>query len=962
MSCKDYCHNYIRFFTLNMILKIILAWAFLLFCSIPGATGQKIDFGLPFIHNFDRHAYNGGTQTWEIITAKNNRILAANNEGLLQFDGHKWEKYSLPNKTILRSIAYDMVTQKIYAGGQDELGYFQPDESGVLMYTDLRQTIPATFNNLEDVWNLKLANGSLYFRSMNRIFAFDGRQWKTIGTTETSCLAQVGNVLVFNDTDKGLFKIEGEKTSFVEGSDILKNKTITGIFDLKHEWVVCTEKDGILKLKDNKWEIINSAESTFLKTNRIHSACKINDTLLAIGTYLNGIIFLDHQGKIHGSYNKNKGLQNNTVASLHFSSNHQLWAGTYNGIDMIEMAGLFTNIYPDGSLQGAVFAATIYKQKLYCGTENGLYYRDLATKSPMETDAGFQVVKGTEGQVWGLDIIFGNLIMSHNDGAFLIESNKATKISKYNGSWKFIEFGDNNFCLGGAYSGLYVFRKIGAVWQEIGKISGFDESCRIMTKDSKYLWISHPYRGLFRLEINLEKLSANIENYGQKSGLPGYLRNTVHNIENQILVTTELGTYKFDNAGNKFVRVDLPGMPAYAKVHYKALAEEEGKLWLATNQHFGYIKYDQKLYSSKRYETNLFDFENLLVPGFEKIFPVEKAGVLLLTTKGLKYFQDGNKVNSNLGVYISKVFDVSKNLIVSDGFENDSLRNTTTKTFDHDSNGFLFDFATTSCNKSVKFRYLLSPSQKEWSPWDHKSQKEFNNLFPDDYTLSVEASDVYGHVSPVFDYTFKIKSPWYRSVPAILMYLLAGLFLIIFSRQRLVKKYEHITTNLEEQKTENEALILQLQKEKLETEMHFKDKELGLSSMHLVQKTEAISKLKKELSKIAKKINDPELKKEVRSIASILSDDERLDEDWESFAQNFDSVHNDFLNRLKTRFPALSTSDLKLCAYLRQNMTTKDIAPLLNISVRGVEISRYRLRKKMDLSFDVNLNDFMRGM
>ena len=93
----------------------------------------------------------------------------------------------------------------------------------------------------------------------------------------------------------------------------------------------------------------------------------------------------------------------------------------------------------------------------------------------METDAGFQVVKGTEGQVWGLDIIFGSLIMSHNDGAFLIESNKATKISKYNGSWKFIEFGDNNFCLGGAYSGLYVFRKIGAVWQEIGKISGFDE-------------------------------------------------------------------------------------------------------------------------------------------------------------------------------------------------------------------------------------------------------------------------------------------------------------------------------------------------------------------------------------------------------------------------------------------------------------------------------------------------------
>jgi DNA-binding CsgD family transcriptional regulator len=93
-----------------------------------------------------------------------------------------------------------------------------------------------------------------------------------------------------------------------------------------------------------------------------------------------------------------------------------------------------------------------------------------------------------------------------------------------------------------------------------------------------------------------------------------------------------------------------------------------------------------------------------------------------------------------------------------------------------------------------------------------------------------------------------------------------------------------------------------------------------------------------------------------------LSDDERLEDDWDSFAQNFDAVHNEFLSRLKAKHPNLSPSDLKLCAYLKLNLTTKEIAPLLNISVRGVEISRYRLRKKLDLANDVNLNDFMMGI
>lgn len=944
----------------KLSFKYITILFLLLVAKNHPILSQNINFSVPEIQNYDRFYFKGGTQTWDIISTFKNRITAANNEGLLIFDGHKWDKYSLPNKTILRSVAYDAASQKIYTGGQDELGYFQPDKNGILKYYDLKSTIPQSFNQLEDVWNLKYLDGHLYFRSINRIYSYDGSQWKVFSTKESTYLVQVENTIVYNDLDKGLFKIKNGNNIFIEGSEILKNKTLTGIITLKDHWFIFTEKDGMVKYYNNQWQTSNTLENSFLKTNRVHSVCKINDTLLAVGTYLKGILIIDHNGKTKMTINKEKGLQNNTISSLYFSKNHQLWAGTYNGIDMIDLGSPLTNIYPDGSLQGTVYATAIYDQKLYCGTENGLYFKDLNEKSAV-TSSDFQLVSNSEGQVWELDIVLGDLIMSHNDGAFVIKKNIAKKISRYNGSWKFLEFGDGKHCIGGSYTGLYAFTKQNNTWQEVGKISGFDESCRIMVKDAKNIWVSHPYRGLFKINVNIEKLTANIENFGQENGLPGNLRNIVYNIENQIVVSTELGLFKFDPQNNIFQEYQMPGINEDLVSPFRALEVNNNKLWMATDLHFGYIQFDTDFFKSKNYSPNLIELKNSLVPGFEKIFPLENNSALLLTTKGLKYYSNSNFVKKDLEVYVSKMYDINKQSIVTEGFS--QVENTDQHhTFDHKSNAFIFDFANNGCTDDVRYRYQLSPVQKDWSSWDHKSEKEFNNLPPGNYDLKIEASDIFGNVSTPYTYSFKISAPWYKSKTALFFYILAGFFLIFYSRRRLVKKYEQIAIDLEEQKNESEALVFQLQKEKLESEILFKNKELGLSTMHLLQKNEAISKLKTELSKIVKKISEPEIKREIKNLVSILSDDERLEDDWDSFAQNFDAVHNEFLSRLKAKHPNLSPSDLKLCAYLKLNLTTKEIAPLLNISVRGVEISRYRLRKKLDLANDINLNDFMMGI
>ena len=147
--------------------------------------------------------------------------------------------------------------------------------------------------------------------------------------------------------------------------------------------------------------------------------------------------------------------------------------------------------------------------------------------------------------------------------------------------------------------------------------------------------------------------------------------------------------------------------------------------------------------------------------------------------------------------------------------------------------------------------------------------------------------------------------------------------------------------------------------DKLAAEISFKNKELASSTLHLVQKGEILLTIKNALNNMLEKSVNAEVKKEIQQLINLLNFDVNLDEDWEQFAFHFDQVHVDFLKRLREKFPQLSANDEKLCAYLRLNLSTKETAQLLNISVRGVEVSRYRLRKKLKLPNDVHLAEFM---
>ena len=120
-----------------------------------------------------------------------------------------------------------------------------------------------------------------------------------------------------------------------------------------------------------------------------------------------------------------------------------------------------------------------------------------------------------------------------------------------------------------------------------------------------------------------------------------------------------------------------------------------------------------------------------------------------------------------------------------------------------------------------------------------------------------------------------------------------------------------------------------------------------------------LGKIRSDLNDLLKKIDNEQLSNEFKRVIKILGEDDKVDENWEHFAHHFDKIHTDFLVVLKNRYPLLTASDLKLCAYVRMNLSSKEIAQLMNISIRGVEIGRYRLRKKLGLAKETNLFEFL---
>ncbi|HEV7620877.1 MAG TPA: triple tyrosine motif-containing protein, partial [Flavisolibacter sp.] len=287
------------------------------------------------------------------------------------------------------------------------------------------------------------------------------------------------------------------------------------------------------------------------------------------------------------------------------------------------------------------------------------------------------------------------------------------------------------------------------------------------------------------------------------------------------------------------------------------------------------------------------------------------------------------------------------------------------------SNSLHFEYSSPSygIQSNIEYSYMLKGFDQNWSDWSKKTEKDYTNLPPGTFTFQIKAKSNLGNESNIDYYTFTVLPPWYKTTTAYIIYVLLFLLFIylLYRGQKIIlqkqkNKYEQeqrrlqYLHQLELEKSEKE--IIALKNEKLQAEIEGKNSELASVAMHLVQKGELLLKIKEELIRI-RKMDTEMTSDEFKKLIRILKEEDKIDEEWDQFAAHFDNIHHDFIKALKENFPALTPHELKLCAYLIMNLSTKEIAQLMNITVRGVEVSRYRLRKKLQISTETNLFDFL---
>jgi DNA-binding CsgD family transcriptional regulator len=258
---------------------------------------------------------------------------------------------------------------------------------------------------------------------------------------------------------------------------------------------------------------------------------------------------------------------------------------------------------------------------------------------------------------------------------------------------------------------------------------------------------------------------------------------------------------------------------------------------------------------------------------------------------------------------------------------------------------------------------MLEGQQGQWSEWSGKSSINFKNLEPGDFVFKVRAKIANSSPENIVEYRFTILKPWYFTNLAWFIYMFLFIAIAYYIkksyRNYYIKNYEKLIEEnnllLEIAALENEQQLMKLRNEQLSQDVDAKSRELAVSTMSLIKKNELLNIIKEDL----KKSSEENSGKNIRSVISTISRNITEEDSWDVFKEAFDNADKDFLKKIKALHPSLTPSDLKLCAYLRINLSSKEIAPLLNISIRSMEIKRHRLRKKLNLSHEEGLADYI---
>lgn len=930
-----------------------------------------------FIINYHKSLYGKGSQTWQIAAYNDSWAYFANKNGMLQFDGNIWGVYPLHNGSDVRSVLPSVAMKRIYVGGINEFGYFEPGAGGKLVYTCMSDSVSETDRYIGNVWGIHESDNILYLQGDGKVLKYlNGKYTSIVAEHKIDCSDMVNGVLYIG-TDHGVFVLIGNTFFPLQGAESLSSKRIRSIVPHQNGVLIVTAYDGLFYCDGRTTIPFLTGVEDFMKQNEVFCA-DASGSLIALGTVHKGVLVIDVR-TLHVKYfNENNGLQNNTVLSVAFDKWSNLWAGLDSGIDYVCLSSSLTNLYSYPYSYGTGYAAMLAGEYLYLGTNRGLYY----TRYPVQLSDNLpdiRPVPQSSGQVWNLCRIGDDLFCLHDRGVFLIEGVTMRKIADVAGAWICQPvMGTTDKMYVGVYDGLYLMEKKQGEWRIVTKIEGIIDSCRFFEQESaRILWLFNSDKTL-RIELSPDLSKAlTSKAYGVAEGFPTVRDNYVSKIDGKVYFATPKGVYRHNRFSDRIEPCQemdnlLNGANTYSRLvqhnnHLIGLSHRE--ICIANLQMY------------KRGANTCIAPIDLppveLVQGAETIIPLSDSLMILPNDNGFALFKvpslenrrDYSKSMHIRNVYLSYPKD---SLIYTDNF----LALKAEPEISHNLNAIRFEYGLSSFTHGEEVSYQYRLNNKEWSDFTNVQTKEYSNLPEGEYTFEVKA--VFPDGTTASDsFKFHILPPWYRTGIAYAGYFLLFLFGLWYvyrwddlrmrrkKQQAVVEKdmeLQEMEKEYEESSARKEHQIMELEKEKLQHDLQHKSQEMANLMINFVRKSEMLTEIKSDLLKAITALKGEgarDSKQMLLVVSNKIDANIKSDDVLKRIEEQFDLVHNNFMKRLGEKHPDLSLNERMMCAYLKMNLSSKEIAPLLNISIRGVETIRYRLRKKFDLEREDNLIEYL---
>lgn len=926
------------------IYSVLSVFIFTLLCVNTFANN-------PNIISFNRSDYNAGNKNWSISEDDKGILYIGNDLGLLEFDGIEWMLYKTSKNELIRAV-YAASNSLIFTGGYEEFGVWNRDISGKLQYHSLSSKLPAGSMHNDDIWRIWEKDRTIYFQSFNAIYIYDlEKVYKLPVKKNILLLNKVYNELWIQEMGGSLFRVNKNNYEKIPGSEIFSKTEVKSVLPSKDKkYIITTSTMGIYIYDGKTFQPWNTVDE--LKNSNINCGIYSKSGNYFFGTILSGIYELSPSGKIINHFDTDSYLNNNTVLSLYEDSSNNIWAGLDRGVSCIAyINGISCFTDPAGKI-GAVYSAAIYNNKLFIGTNQGVYYIDQNELQSMNAIRKFRFIPQTEGQVWYLSVINNKLYCGHNQGIYIIDENLNTSYPYPIHTGVFtITRADSNHLLLGTYIGLMI---VNMDTHQLEQVEGLTEPINKVENDhAGNIWLQHMNKGVYRGRTydNLSRTPI-LEYIGTDTNdtIPYNLK--MFKVGGRIAFLGNDKFYTYNDINGKIVSEPTLNKAFIGISNLKNVINiSPDNFWIIGDKLIYNVKYNEQNANI----SSIIDigYRNLsLVDNYENIVSLNDSLSLICLDKGFLLCSNflTQKVEEVTEPYIKSIkISNSDNHIIYLDKENPKIK------YSH--NTISFQFAVHGAfSKNITFQYQLLGLSDGWKTMDKKDNSiSFERLARGKYIFMLRTVDRYGKTSPEITYEFEVLPIWYQSNWALLIYIL--LVILLFASITKYIQYRYKKIHIKKLRI-IEARRLSIMNEKLQQEVNEKNAELLTQTSSIIQRNETITGIKNEIEEFFRKQNNRTLQPLYQKISTALNNDLDAEEDWKMFLIKFEQKHTNFFKKLKESYPQLTPNDLKLCACLKLNLDSKEIASLMNISVRAVENNRSRLRKKLDIPQNQHLSDF----